>query len=215
MSCLDVPRLNFKGHFHANPSTINNDETNYNYQQRGTLDTGWNPYGDATFSIDAKVTTLIGPDTKPFKDARLIGTSIASVPGLFGYSNVPAKLVDLDPDQQTRTRYYGMNIQLGDSGSFLLQGHFVDTAFIVNLWFGKVGGGGDSGAGGLFQTILNPLKWNSNVSSSPFLELLRQTAKRNRCNISIRFAVFGYNSSPLTPGFTKGTIIGTRGLAKR
>ncbi len=63
MSCLDVPRLHFKGHFNANPSTINNTLSNYTFSQ-GTypnpLVMSWDAYGDATFSIDAYTDRLIG-----------------------------------------------------------------------------------------------------------------------------------------------------------
>ena len=166
----------------------------------------WNSYGDASFSIDAKITTLIGPDGKPFSDPALTGATIGS-----GQANPPAKLVDLDVDQQTRTRYYGLNVQVGDS---LLQGHFVDTAFILNLWFRKAasGSGADNQAGGLFQTILDPVQWGD-VSGSPFLQLFRDTAQQKGRQISMRFAVFGYEPTPTDPSYSQGTIVGSLGLA--
>ena len=208
MSCLDTPRLHFKGNFHANPSTINNTLSNYNFEQGAypnPLVMSWNSYGDASFSIDAKITTLIGPDGKPFSDPALTGATIGS-----GQANPPAKLVDLDVDQQTRTRYYGLNVQVGDS---LLQGHFVDTAFILNLWFRKAasGSGADNQAGGLFQTILDPVQWGD-VSGSPFLQLLRDTAQQKGRQISMRFAVFGYEPTPTDPSYSQGTIVGSLGL---
>lgn len=215
MSCLDAPRLHFKGHFHANPSTINNTLSNYAFRQDtnpNPLVMSWDGYGDATFSIDAEITALIGEDGKPYEDPDLMCTAIKSCPGLFGYTGAPAKLVDVDVDQQTRTRFYGLNIEIGEA---LLQGHFVDTAFILNLWFGKApSAGGDSGAGGLFQTVFDPVQWGD-VSCSPFLTLLYDTSKQSGSKISMRFAVFGYDSSPGTSGFTSGTIIGTVGLAGR
>lgn len=211
MSYLDTPRLHFAGTFTADPSTINNDINNYNPKNWNDLDVSWNPYGSHRWTIQCVVSGFVDQNGKLFggkSDDPLIGAAVKSVSGTSGAS---AKLVDLDPDQQGRTRLYGFNIQIaaaGSAGSSLVQGQFVDTSTLINLWFGRVPARrGDSAAGGAWQSVLENLKWGD-TSSSPFLQQLQKTSPSG---LSIRLSVYGFDADSTSPTFRYGKIVGTIG----
>lgn len=214
MSYLGVPRLHFSGTFIADPSTINNTIDNYNH----TADTpmaplvpSWNPYGSASWSIAATVKSWVDADgTLHMAGDPVIGAPIASVPGA---SKVPAKLVDLDVDQQTRTQLFGLILQLtlpGGGGTPPLTGAFGDGARLRNLWFGRVpSAGGDSAAGGAFQSLLAGLDWGD-LGGSAALAALREASPEE---LSIRLTAYAYDSSVASPTYRQGLIVGTLGPA--
>ena len=215
MSYLDTPRLHFAGTFTADPSTINNDINNYNPKNWNDLDVSWNPYGSHQWTVQCVVSGFVDQNGK-FYGAKstdpLMGASVTSISGSSGAS---AKLVDLDPDQQGRTRLYGFNIQIaaaGSTGSSLVQGHFVDTATLINLWFGRVPARrGDSAAGGAWQSVLENLKWGD-ISVSPFLQ---QVQKASPSGLSIRLSVYGFDADSTSPTFRYGKIVGTIGPSQQ
>ncbi len=213
MSYLGVPRLHFAGWFRANPSTINNAPGNYDHTSNRSqvpISPSWNPYGDASWSIAATVRSFVGPDGVLHDGGDpVIGAQIVSVEGK---SKVPAKLVDLDVDQQTRTQLFGLDLTLGGSGSNgstpLLSGHFDDGARLLYLWFGRVpSAGGDAAASGAFQSVLDAIAWGD-LGGSPFLQELEAAAGDG---LSIRLSVFGYDSNPQSPTYHSGSIVGTIG----
>ena len=214
MSYLDTPRLHFAGTFTADPSTINNDINNFNPANWNNLDVSWNPYGSHKWTIQCAVTGFVDQNGK-FYGAKssdsLIGASVQSVAGSSGAS---AKLVDLDVDQQGRTRLYGLNVQVTAAGSTaaLVQGHFEDTATLLNLWFGRVPARrGDSAAGGAWQSVLENLKWGD-TSGSPFLQQLQ---KASPAGLSIRLSVYGYDADSTSPAFRHGKMVGTIGPSQQ
>src|SRR5690349_24558439 len=105
MSYLGVPRLHFAGTFLARPSTVNNDITNYD-PSTSPLDPGWNPDGDARWDfIGCKVMAAYYADGTSATSASadpIIGTPLAAAS-----SPAPAKIVDLDPDQQLVSEIWG------------------------------------------------------------------------------------------------------------
>src|ERR1044071_8818894 len=214
MSYLDTPRLHFAGIFTADPSTINNDINNYNPANWNDLDSSWNPYGSHAWSIECTIKGFVDQNGK-FQGSRSkdphIGASVKSIPGSSGAS---AKLVDLDVDQQGRTRLYGFNLQIattGDNSSPLIKGYFLDTATLINLWFGRVPARrGDTAAGGAWQSVLESLQWGD-ISGSPLLQQLQQ-ASPNR--LSIRLSVYGFEDNSESPSFRHGKIVGTIGPSR-
>jgi hypothetical protein len=218
MSYLDVPRLHFAGTFMANPSTINNDSLNYNPAnvngpQNNPTNIGlvlsWNPYGSHAWTISAQVTSFIDTYGKLHTSGDpLIGASFASyIPP----QQVVAKLVDLDTEQQGVTRLFGLNLQLtlGGSAKAAMQGLWENGGTLVNLWLNRVpsGPGGDSAAGGAFQSVLQNVQW-ANAGNSPLLEQLQNAAG---AGLSVRFSVYGYQDNNTSPSFRVGTIMGTIG----
>src|SRR5271169_6964603 len=140
MSYLNSLRLHFAGKFQAAPSTVNNDPLHFNnatfqpsFQQPSTgnkpdqLNGWWNPSGDAAWRlIGCSVTSGYMsngpvPNTDPVL-ACLIADSDRTV---------SAKLVDLDPEQQTVSEVWGMQIRICDrDGTNLVRGFYKTAAFI-------------------------------------------------------------------------------------
>lgn len=216
MSYLDVPRLHFAGTFVANPSTINNDPANYDPARAGISSTSptspglalsWNPYGDHSWGISATVTSFVDSSgTVHTGGDPLIGATFGSNPK----QNNPPKLVDLDTEQQGVTRLFGLNLQLtltgGSTPSF--QGPWDNGGTLVNLWLNRVpSSGGDSAAGGAFQSVLQNVLW-SDAGGSPLLQQLENAAG---AGLSLRFSVFGYQDSNTSSSFRIGSIVGTIG----
>ncbi len=218
MSYLNPLRLHFAGKFQAAPSTVNNDPTHYDnanfqpvYQQMGTdaahPNGWWNPRGDADWRlIRCRVTAAWHADGRPAgNDDRILTYLIAD-----SDRRVAAKLVDLDSQQQLVSTIWGLEVRICDAdGETLLRGQF-ETASFMDIWDRAPGGGGDVGAGAIYQSILSDLKWGQ-LDGSPFLRELRDAAKGGL--LSIKFNVDGYNLDFNSAEFTRGRIVGTIGPA--
>ncbi len=209
MSYLDVPRIHFAGAFTANPSTINNSPANYwatgNTPPR-TLDPSWNAYGSAAWTVDATVTSVVDSSGTLHTSGDIVGAAVQSVPGKSG---VPAKLVDLDVDQQARTQLFGLYLQVTppDGDAPILTGYFGDGARLLNLWPGRIPQStGDNVFGGAFQSVLTVRETGDVDASSVAGELLAGGSE-----LSIRISVYGYVDDNTSPSFTSGRIVGTVG----
>jgi len=214
MSYLNPPRLHFAGKFQASPSTVNNDPDHFNnatfipdYQKfgRGASNGWWNPMGDAVWRlIGCKVTAAWlkydaqAADDDPINTC-LIGDSDRSP---------PAKMVDLDPEQQMVSEIWGLQIRIClPDGTNLIRARY-DTAAFMDIWDRSAGGGGDAGGGAMYQSVLTDLEWGD-LSGSPFLTALKQSAGDGL--LSIKFNVDGYKMDSTSPDFTRGRIVGTIG----
>jgi hypothetical protein len=214
VSYLNPPRLHFAGKFQASPSTVNNDPDHFNneafkpeYQQRGPGATKgwWNPDGDAIWRLIGCTVTAawLKHDAQAAQDDPinkcLIGDSDRSP---------PAKIVDLDPEQQLTSEVFGLQVRicLAD-GTNLLQARYDTTAF-MDIWDRSASAGDDVGAGAMFQSVLTDLEWGD-VAASPFLAALKQSAADGF--LSIKFNVDGYDINFRSPEFTRGRIVGTIG----
>jgi hypothetical protein len=214
MSYLDVPRLHFAGTFTANPSTINNTPANYDPNRVNPpqpispgLDLSWNPYGSHVWMISAQVTSFVDSSGQLHTGYDpLIGASFAS----YMPQQIPAKLVDLDTEQQGVTRLFGLNLQLtlADGTTPALQGLWENGGTLVSLWLNRVPSQqGDSAAGGAFQSVLQNLQW-ADVTGSALLQQLQEAAG---AGLSVRFSVFGYQADNTSTSFRIGSIMGTIG----
>lgn len=216
MSYLDVPRLHFAGTFVANPSTINNDPANYD-PARVNIDSAkptqpglalsWNPYGDHSWGISAQVTSFVDSSGTVLTGGDpLIGAAFESYVPPKGN---PAKLVDLDTEQQGVTRLFGLQLQLKlADGNIPLQGDWNNGGTLNNLWLNRVPTAeGDSAAGGAFQSVLQNLQWNYGGGS----QLLLQLQNAAPAGLSIRITVFGYQDDHASSTFRIGSIVGTIG----
>ena len=220
MSYLNPLRLHFAGKFQANVSTVNNDPGHFDnatflpsYQQMQTGNTpstlnGWfNPAGDAGWRLmGCNVTSAwmadgsAAPSTDPVLHLLIADAG----------KRVCGKLVDLDPEQQLVSEIWGLQVRIVDgNGNALLQGDFQAAAF-MDIWDRATGsgGGGDVGAGAMYQSVLTRLVWG-NVLSSPFLVALKASATQGK--LSIKFNVDGFNLSFTSPDFMCGRIVGTIG----
>lgn len=216
MSYLNALRLHFAGRFQANVSTVNNDPGHFenatfqsSYQQWGNgTSNGWfNPQGDAVWR-------LLGCTVTSAWTAA--GTAAAGDPVLScivadSDSRAPAKLVDLDPEQQLVSQIWGLQVRIADAaGNTLLRGEF-DPAAFTDIWDrASVSDGGDAVAGASYQSVLTDLHWGD-VSASAFLTSLKAAAGDGL--LSIKFNVDSFNLDHTQPGFMTGRIVGTLGPA--
>lgn len=219
MSYLNALRLHFSGQFQANVSTVNNDPAHFdnaafkssyqNLQGPNMIPpNGWfNPQGDAAWRfLGCKVTAAWMPSGAVTPSDPVLGYIVADSDG-----RVPAKLADLDSEQQLVSEIWGLQVRIADAGgNTLMRGDF-DPAAFADIWDRATGsGGGDSGAGAMYQSVLTNLQW-SDVSISPFLSALKQAASSGL--LSIKFNVDGFNLDNTSPDFMTGRIAGTIGPA--
>lgn len=207
MSYLDSPRLHFRGWFQADVSTINNDVTAFDIgPSSGPPDPGWNPEGTGSFRLFECVVTggfldgrqlLIGDDPA-------IGMTIEN-----SDQRPPAKLVDLDPQQQMVSMIFGMQVRLVSSSlRTILRSEFKPAAFI-NLWKRQVTGlRMDQQLGAMYQSVLEDVAWAGEIES-PLLRAMRSASPESK--LSIEFAVYGYGRDPKIPRYTLGHVVGTIG----
>lgn len=219
MSYLSPLRLHFAGRFEAAISTVNNDPLHFDnssfrpeYQQRRSGDTpdtlnGWfNPRGSGNWRlIGCTVTSAWLADGSEAAEDPVLGAVLADSDRL-----APAKLVDLDPEQQMVSMIWGLEVRITDSGGEnLLRGRFEPAAF-MDIWDRAqgAGAGGDSAAGAMYQSVLTDLEWGD-VGSSAVLGSLREAADGGL--LSIKFNVDGFDLDFRSPDFLMGRIAGTIG----
>ena len=218
MSYLDPPRLHFAGKFAATISTVNNDPTHFDnasfkpeYQQRMDKSglNGWfNPRGDGDWRLmGCKVTSAFMQDGSAVTADPVLSCLVADSDRL-----PPAKIVDLDPEQQLVSTIWGLEMRICDArGENLLRAPFKPAAF-MDIWTRAIGtnGGGDNSAAAMWQSVLYDLEWGD-VSSSPFLTELKAGAADGR--LSVKFNTDGINLNWNDPAFMQGRITGTIGVA--
>jgi hypothetical protein len=212
MSYLNALRLHFAGRFQANISTVNNepahfDNAAFKSSYQDPPNGGYNPQGDAAWRfLGCKVTAAWMPTGAVTSGDPVLGYIVADTDG-----RVPAKLADLDSEQQMVSEIWGLQVRIADTaGNTLMRGDF-DPAAFADIWVRATGSDGDDmGAGAMYQSVLTNLQW-CDVSASPFLSALRQAARTGL--LSIKFNVDGFNMDNTSPDFMTGRIAGTIGPA--
>lgn len=222
MSYLNAVRLHFAGQFQANVSTVNNDPAHFDnasftpsYQEMQAPHPstssdmhGWfNPQGDAAFRLRGCAITAAWTSAGEVKGSDpILQCLVADSDG-----SAPAKLVDLDPEQQLVSTIWGLEVRICDAaGHTLLRGTYEPAAF-TDIWDRATGsGGGDIGAGAMYQSVLTDLEWYD-AAKSVFLTELQAAAGTG--TLSIKFMVDGLNMDYNSPDFMCGRIVGTIGPA--
>ena len=210
-----LPRLTFAGHFRADPSTVNNDPEHFDpsafksrYQTPGQPNGWWNPggsgtwafegctvqqvfYGDGTSCRDPKATRLSAPrSTRPRRPSR------------------PGSSTSIRNNRGCR-RSGASPVALGQPNAVpAFAGYFAVAAFadLATRVFGA--GGGDAVLGGVYQSVIENIKW-SDPGGSRFLKELAAGDAPGR--LSIKFNVDGFNDQMGTTGFTTGRVVGSIG----
>jgi hypothetical protein len=214
MSYLNPLRVHFAGTFQAAPSTVNNDPAHFNnetflprYQKYGpgATDGWWNPRGNADFRLIGCKVTSAWQGGKPVSNDSILQCLIAD-----SNTRVPAKLVDLDSEQQMVSEIWGLEVRICKTdGTTLVKGHFEPAAF-ADIWTRFPTGQPDSFFGAMYQSVLVDLQW-TDVSESPFLSALKTAASSGK--LSIKLNVDGFDDNVKSPTFTQGRITGTIGPA--
>ncbi|MGH1347697.1 MAG: hypothetical protein ACRBN8_39445 [Nannocystales bacterium] len=216
MSYLDVPRLHFCGRFVTTPSTVNNISQNFSPRLptpesiNNPQNWNWNPFGGHRFQLyecsivrvvhaDGRVVTASSED--PVIGLPLQGTD----------DPVPAKMADLDTEQQYVPSIYGLTLRLGAPGHTLgCQGAMVPTP-LNDTWRrapvvpGTQEGGSRSG---WYQSVLEQMHWAAKGSAT-----LEKLAELSPDRVSIRFVLDGYDMDSYSPTFQTGRVVGTLGPA--
>lgn len=218
MSYLQRPRLHFFGSFETDVSTVNNDPTHFNsgtfqpqfdLPETGSAPNGWwNPTGTAMFRIfDTHVTSVCYRDGS---DASAGTDPVLAMQLSDAGDRVPAKLVDLDSEQQMVSQIWGMRLRLmTHDGQVAFGGRFVVAPF-CEIWVRAADHKSDSKFSAVYQSQLDDVSW-AGGSLGPFLDEMREVAGGGP--LSIRFVVDGYEDNSAKPGFRIGRIAGTLGVA--
>ena len=232
MAYLTGPRLNFTGKFIADVSTVNNfpsnyDGTNYTAADYANWDIGyWNPYGTGVWRLtDCAVTGAVRGDGSAVSGDPVLSMTLADAD-----DQPPAKMVDLDSEQQMVSAIWGLVVRLvGGDGQAALRSNFAVASF-TDLWKRSLTPGAlpqhklhpACMYGAAWQSVLSDLAWGD-VAASPFLQELQAAAGPGGL-LSIKFNVVGYNAGywigddgtryPPLPDFTMGLITGSIGVAR-
>ena len=154
-SYLDFPRTNFAGQFHADVSTRNNDGCNYKLPTPPV--NVWNPLGTGEFYIDAKVTSVVYKDGTYSTQDPIVNSPIVN-----NINMPPAKLVDLDPDNQMKSTVYGLQMFMfsdAEKRNVVLEGKWIRHVIVHNIWTRVFKGSGDSSYSANGFTRLEDIKW--------------------------------------------------------
>lgn len=221
MSYLGPLRLHFSGSFQAAISTVNNDpvhfdnatfEPSYQEPQTDQALNGWfSPRGSGDWRLfGCLVTSAFMPDGLPVPASDPIAAAIVADSD----RAAPAKLVDLDSEQQLVSMIWGLEVRIATlAGETMVRGKFEPVAF-VDIWDRGQGAGppGDFTAGATYQSVLTDVEWSSSAAASPFLVQLKEAVGSSGM-LSIKFNVDGINLDPASPHFLIGRIVGTIGPA--
>jgi hypothetical protein len=217
MTYLDCPRFHFAGNFFSDPSTVNNDPAHYDNATFDrtkawdpAIDGWWNPDGRHSFRFEnVTVRSAVGVDGGALAGDPVVGLRFVTR-GL-----TPAKLVDLDTDQQLVSTIFGLQLALVDgAGNILVEGGMEPVPF-TDIWRRGSSGSGDEAACATYQSTLKIDRWGD--LSSAFLAQLRDGADAGL--LSIKFNVDGYSMRSTgprgapNPRFARGRIVGTVGIA--
>ena len=213
MSYLDVPRFHFAGEFYADPSTVNN--TLPNYDPTVTAPPGlveqWNPMGKHWFLFNGCTVRRALDQTGAVKRTS---ADDALVDGVVETTNWPgfAKLVDLDPQYQMASQIWGLELQVNlSSGAGNFKGA-LETATLRDLWQNRSPGGFAAGFGGVYQSVLTGVTWDTSSRSTVF-DQLGAAASPQATRLSIKFVLYAYDADPASSNFAKGKVVGTIGPA--
>jgi hypothetical protein len=232
MAYLTGPRLHFAGTFITDPSTVNNFPVNFERKRYTKEDYDswaigyWNPYGTGVWRlVDCRVTGAVNAD-----GSLVVGDPVLSMAVADADDRPPAKLVDLDSEQQMVSAIWGMLVRITAGGmKEAVRGNFSVASF-TDLWARSLAQSPDvehplhlpSLMGAAWQSVLTDLEWGD-LGRSAFLAELQAAAASGK--LSIRFNVDGYNAGyassndgprylPNPPDFTSGRIVGTIGVAQ-
>ena len=223
MSYLHAPRLSFAGKFFADPSTVDNNRNNFNLGvplnqdpsgPNNNYGIGWNFQGTHVFRIDGGKVGSVDPGQGSVTTGDpLIGASVESV---LDYYKYPAKLVDLDPDQQSVSAVWGLQLRVAIAGPAAplagVSGLMPATAF-ADMWTRVLGTpGGMPFFSAVFTSVLTDLKWIA-PEKSPLLAAL---AELSPDRLALRLIVDSFQSRATSATFRFGRVVGTIGpsLAK-
>ena len=211
MSYLVPPRVHFAGRFQAAVSTVNNRPANVLAAQLPPgADVGFNPEGDGDWRfIGCRVTSAVRAGGAAAADDPVLRWLVAD-----SDRRPPAKLVDLDTQQQMASTIFGLEVRICDAaGVTMMRGSFAPAPF-TDLWFraDAPGDGSDFQMGACYTSVLSDVMWEEGCEASATLGELRAGTADGL--LSIKFNVDGYDTDDASPDFTQGRVVGSIGIAR-
>jgi len=212
-----VPRIHFLGTFQADPSTINN--TDNSFDPTAQIDPAWNANGSHNWLIPTPPQPGCSVTGAVDDQGRFIGPGADLVVGaqVISAGGYPAKIVDLDPDNQGVSQIWGLVFQISvpdpaDPTKVLssVTGTMPPSAF-GDLW-NRASNAPRPGMATMcasFQAVLTNVQW-VNAAASPILTALQQLSPNQ---LSIKFNVDSFQPNANQANFTLGRIAGTVGPA--
>ena len=201
MSYLDIPRFHFAGAFIAKPSTLNNTASNFEPTVTDPFPS-WNPNGNHFWQFqNCRVKSACDANGAVLKDP-IVNSAVTSTD-----NPSPAKLVDLDTEQQMVSQIWGLQIKVQVREGEYFVGDFKVVSF-NDIFVRVLNGKADSMFSAYFQSVLDNVQWTG--IQSPFLKQLQSISPKT---LSIKFVVDGYNDDSTSPRFNVGRIVGTIGPA--
>lgn len=219
MSYLNPLRLHFAGRFQTNVSTVNNDPVHFDnanfkpaYQERTSgndLNGWWNPDGDGTWKLlRAQVTAAFQADGTP----AVSGDPVLGMTMNDSDRQVPAKLVDLDPEQQMVSEIWGLEMRLcAPDGRTVLRGRFKPVGF-MDIWVRTASVKGDGSASAFWQSVLTDLEWGDYEGSKVLKQLHDAVSLPGGSGaLSVKLNADSYQDDFQNSDFTCGRLTGTLG----
>lgn len=213
------------GTFFADPSTVNNDPSNYKTDV--TQPAPWQaPNGLHRFMfVDVKVNSAVDEHGEFLEQDPLLGAKVVSTD-----KPTPAKIVDLDVYQQSVPMIYGLSLQINVADEVTLTGT-LDPCAANGLRFSRVlptrgwqdwdgygagSFGGDTYACAIYQSVLRvaPDDWPA-ATTGVLAQLRAATATDADGNIlvAIRMVLDDYQNVPWHDDFSHGRVLATLGPA--
>ena len=210
MSYLAPLRIHFAGQFQAAPSTVNNRPANYQVAQTSRpVNVLWNARGSGEWRlVGCRVTSAFGAGGAPAAADDPVRRLVVADSD----RQAPAKLVDLDPQQQLASTIWGLEVRLAEpDGRTRLVGRFAPASF-AGIWIrSATEANGFFPFGAEYQSVLTDLEWDA-IDDSDVLRALKVAADASGA-LSIKFNVDGYENNAASAGFTRGRLVGTLGPA--
>ncbi len=226
MSYVDLPRIHFFGQFYADVSTIDNTIGNYDpaVQLQSTDPNApgyvsWNPFGTHNFAFrNCTVKSAMGSDGTVYETSAadpVVGAVVESAGEKFPvnsptcvYYSYPAKMVDLDADQQMVSQIWGFQVRITTPSGAEVAGQMSVTS-LADIWPRCSSLQHSAAYCAIYQSVLTNLTW-THVERSP---LLAQLQAISGTELSIKFIVDAYNTDKTSATFGVGRVAGTIGPA--
>lgn len=197
MSYLTDTRISFRGRFLSDVSTNNNIATNY--RDGAAQQHLWNTMGGAAVELLDCGVLLSGAVALGDPAADFVITGAVDRPS--------GKMVDLDPDMQSVSEFWGMQLRIShrETGALALQGRMAVCAF-RDLWSRQISPALNGQAlGARFVSVLEELEWGPAAEGSAAMQALRDQADEGRLSVGLH--TFGYFYNQQHPRYRTGTIM--------
>lgn len=210
MSYLSPLRLHFAGRFQANIPTINNDPRNYDPAVKLPNPSDEYMRGDCTWRLlGCSVTSAFDSRSRQVSRDPVLSLTVAD-----SDRQAPAKIVDLDPQQQLSPVIFGLEIRLCDGrGRTLLRSKFTPASMADMFRLRTPTTYSDGQLSACFQSTLTQLEWANDLKGSRWLLQLKKACAATG-KLSIKFNLDAYVNELDTPNFATGRIVGTIGPAE-